>query len=56
LIPLIDKVIETTFDEFGDKKFGSRKDVVDEAVKDFMKQRVPEILESQSVLEVINLE
>jgi len=55
LIPLIDKVIDTSIDEFGIKKFKSRKDLIDEAVKEFLKLNASKILETH-LMEVPQIE
>lgn len=38
LLEKIDKAVETVIDEFGIKKFSNRRDFIDEAVKDFLRE------------------
>ena len=44
-IPAIDQLIESEKDEFGGKKFKSRRAVIDEAVKCLIKKKKKEVSE-----------
>lgn len=39
LVPLIDAVVETDADQYGIRRYNSRKDVVTQAVKEFLDRR-----------------
>jgi hypothetical protein len=43
LLPLLDQVAEKSKDEFGVRRYRSRKDVVDEAVRRFLRELRKEV-------------
>ena len=44
LLPKIDSIVDTIRDDFGILKFSSRKDFVDEAVKEYLRKEAPTCL------------
>lgn len=44
LLPKIDSIVDSVRDDFGILKYSSRKDFVDEAVKDYLRKEAPTCL------------
>jgi len=47
LIPYIEKCMETIKDEFGVPKYKTKMQVLDEAVRDFLKKRCPQFIQEK---------